>query len=365
MPSEQREQFQKKQDDIYPAIEASIYDAFDTFQGSVTNMLPEKFDQLGPENQLKALYHFLGFGFYTKSDSDDPDAYVELPDHDALIARWKLVMVQYPELPALDILAAPGIAGDIDFIEAYFTHDALSSDGIEFFHDRMAHVVRTIMFIWNEKEHYQRQKFQYAKEVMNGYKQLMAYKYNVQDTRDKVLFTPEAFKLLETSVGLAADFSSARRERLPPLTENYLYLYNNILGVEFGMPEGSAERVFLAKIGISSKDDLIEWHINWIRLQLATAHMFGLPEIPPLAAEILLKGDDKIFPLAEEILFNESGETRYLVRAALKQQASNKLALNMLHCRVMPEAKAAVSVEPASAAAQPEPPEPQFNSLGM
>ena len=66
-----------------------------------------------------------------------------------MIARWGKLREASPELPPLNIASSKGIADDITFIEKYFTHEAILSDGGEFVHDHFAHVMSVLILMYS------------------------------------------------------------------------------------------------------------------------------------------------------------------------------------------------------------------------
>lgn len=72
---------------------------------------------------------------------------LQVPDRDALLLNWEKLKEENPKLRDLDISSAEGIAGDLAFAIAYLLHDALLSEGVEFLHDHMAHVMPTASIV--------------------------------------------------------------------------------------------------------------------------------------------------------------------------------------------------------------------------
>ena len=85
---------------------------------------------------------------------------IEFPDRQALLGAWQNLKEKHPEknLPNLDILSIDGIAGDLAFTEAYFTHDVLLSTGQEFCHDHFSHVMIRLLRMLKGSSSYQSEK---------------------------------------------------------------------------------------------------------------------------------------------------------------------------------------------------------------
>ncbi len=120
---------------IYPAVEVMRLNPIDLILGNI----PENISLVQPA--CDELPKELGFS----RSGQGKDMLVNLPDRDALMANWEQLRETRPELPPLDIATGEGIANDIEFAEAYFTHDVLLSSGKEFFHDWIAHVTPTLL----------------------------------------------------------------------------------------------------------------------------------------------------------------------------------------------------------------------------
>ncbi|HEY5259412.1 MAG TPA: hypothetical protein VIJ46_02110, partial [Rhabdochlamydiaceae bacterium] len=82
-----------------------------------------------------------------RAERKEDGVYLYLPDREALLTNWETLRATHPDLPELTILSSEGIAGDIDYVKAYFTHDGILSTGKEFLHDHQAHILSVIVLI--------------------------------------------------------------------------------------------------------------------------------------------------------------------------------------------------------------------------
>ena len=128
-------------------------------------------------------------GYEIKYEVDG--VYLNLPDRETLIARWGKLREASPELPPLNIASSKGIADDITFVEKYFTHDAILSDGEEFLHDQFAHVMAVLIMIhssWknNDPKQYQEERARLAKLVGTFYRKIMIAKRQISEGTLKI-----------------------------------------------------------------------------------------------------------------------------------------------------------------------------------
>ncbi len=118
----------KKNEEISPAIESGVLELW-----------------------MNGFFHTdraeaLGFRLYEEGGK----FHLELPDAEALSTRWEAYRNSHPELnlPPLKIKSSEGIAGDLEFAQAFIDYDVLLSNGKEFIHDHLAHIIPTLMTIF-------------------------------------------------------------------------------------------------------------------------------------------------------------------------------------------------------------------------
>ncbi len=133
-------------------------------------------------NSVENAEFFNELGYSSYKDSEEHYV-LTLPDRQALLARWGLKMEKNPDLPELDIASGSGIAGDMEFVEAYLSRDLLLSSGEEFLHDQMFHVTRLISLIfsgpYNKRgEMYKNEKSRLSKLLGKAYQQIMLVEQN-------------------------------------------------------------------------------------------------------------------------------------------------------------------------------------------
>ncbi len=111
-----------------------------------------------PESKLKSgtlkirehVELLMQLGYRTEWKEDG--VYLYLPDREALLANWEILRAADPELPELTIQSSEGIASDIDYVKAYFTHDGVLSTGKEFLHDHQAHILSVVVLILSSEK---------------------------------------------------------------------------------------------------------------------------------------------------------------------------------------------------------------------
>ena len=128
-------------------------------------------------------------GYEIKYEVDG--VYLNLPDRETLIARWGKLREASPELPPLNIASSKGIADDITFIEKYFTHVAILSDGGEFVHDHFAHVMSVLILMYsswknNDSKQYQEERARSVKLVATFYRKIMIAKREISEGTLKI-----------------------------------------------------------------------------------------------------------------------------------------------------------------------------------
>lgn len=187
---ESKKKYQKKLDDIFPAVEpeAEFLDILlnpnpeklKKFRNENVFDLPKEFEDFDSKsldaviaisNELK----FLGYRCWI----NDSGAYIEVPCRKALLSRWKCLRNEYPDLPKLDVANSEGVADDISFVEAYFSHDVLLSSGKEFIHDHFIHIIPTISVIishWKNGMSYSKGRFNLVKHILKSYRKLVIAK---------------------------------------------------------------------------------------------------------------------------------------------------------------------------------------------
>lgn len=124
-----------------------------------------------PACQYAPYFHRLGYEMKSQTDG----LFLVLPDREAILSRWQFLRLSRPDLPALKILAYPGLADDKTFIEAFCSHDALLSSGKLFMHDHF-HLLRTLVLMFDsgvdENPTYQAEKNRLVKLIHQAYRPL-------------------------------------------------------------------------------------------------------------------------------------------------------------------------------------------------
>ena len=176
----------QKIEEIFPAAELSIDGAYYFFKGF-------------NEDQTKLL-QYLGYS------CDLNSAEINLPDRETLIARWEKLRESDPKLPRLDIASSEGTADDLAFVEAFFSHGALLSTGIEFVHDSIFHIIPAIISasegnISPEDLQEKERKRELAHVIIGAYRKLMIAKSEIE--KGSIKLTPSDKKKLLSKIALA------------------------------------------------------------------------------------------------------------------------------------------------------------------
>lgn len=161
-----------------------------------------------------ALSH-LGYKCTTEKDGS---VQLTLPDREAFLVRWEKLREENPDLPSIDLAAADGIASDMDFIEAYFTHDVLLSSNKEFLHDHMYHVIplvyRIIESNSNRIPSYKKERFKVVKLIAEEYSKIQIIKNELKERRlgipeNDLLILEKHIDKFESALGALTDVFAA------------------------------------------------------------------------------------------------------------------------------------------------------------
>jgi hypothetical protein len=150
-------QYEKKQKEIYPAIEAGIEEpAFFLLKAAIQEKIKILKEELGKETRetqqqtiQKSLTELeLRLSHYTMLEAIGYREGISsrtliLPDRETLLYLYHQYRIDHPEsdLPELTIASSSGIASDLDFVQANIDFDGILSDGVEFMHDHVAHLL--------------------------------------------------------------------------------------------------------------------------------------------------------------------------------------------------------------------------------
>lgn len=196
----------EKMNAIYPALESSGMDMLHKLSvgiGRIGNYSNE-LGQLGYKYEYEA------------------GVYLYLPDREALLASWDKLRENRPELPPLDIQESDGIADDLDFVKAYFTHDGLLSSGKEFLHDQHFHIIPLITLLLSSEQpslsgtnpSYKQTKASIVKILSKTYHRILMgrelCKTNILNIPEEELaLLKKHLPKIETLLGIFVDYISA------------------------------------------------------------------------------------------------------------------------------------------------------------
>lgn len=204
-----------------------------TDEAEVEQLIDAHFPALEPRGSSRRIRQFdddlkrLGYG----SKENQEGVFLELPDAEALSRRWE------KNHPGLEILSSEGVADDRTFIEAFFTHDLLISNGKEFVHDHIFHVVPylTDRFIFGPLVN--RCKTKLVKRVAKEYKAVIMGK----DKRGEVILAAfvdiiTALSVVETLLIESKEITEVILERNPRWTVYFRRRFGDP-EFEFSQPE--------------------------------------------------------------------------------------------------------------------------------
>ncbi len=154
-----------------------------------------------------------------RSERKREGVYLYLPDREALLARWDKLREARPELPSLRILASKGIADDLSFVRAFFTHDALLSTGKEFVHDHLSHVITTLALILSAEARdkptaFRSERSRLAHVLGKAYRRIMITKSLLENNiaeipEEKLHLARQHLPKIEATLGTLADVVSS------------------------------------------------------------------------------------------------------------------------------------------------------------
>lgn len=196
---------------LWPALEPVTLGHY----SDIINSLSDDFESLDVNEQCLQLYAFLGYGCI-RDIAGSAAEILELPDHKTLVFRWCMLQRTYADLKALDIIESEGVAGDMDFVDAYINHDALLSSGREFVHDHFYHIrvlIRNMWLLRTEKD-YMRIKQPHLSQVKNAYMLVRSCEESIKGQKAMpavggTVISAQDVALLTKSLGLVVDALSA------------------------------------------------------------------------------------------------------------------------------------------------------------
>ena len=194
--------------------------------------------------------HYLKRLGYTM-EINKSDIRMTLPDLDALLANWEILREEDPTFPPLDIVSAEGIASDIDFMESYFSHDALLSRNKEFVHDQQVHVINVIRLMIHTRINYKKIKHERFQAIATMYKNLHLAKKAVKEGRiqgDLAQRCKNNFDKIETLLGAFTDSISSIETTESPAQLYDHYVAGNQLWIWYFMKRFKTDDTILYEL---------------------------------------------------------------------------------------------------------------------
>ncbi|MCB1137006.1 MAG: hypothetical protein KDK78_12120, partial [Chlamydiia bacterium] len=175
--------------------------------------LPPRFDEHA--EQFKAL------GYQWEGNT------LILPDRDALQARWEHLRTDRPDLhlPEISIYSCPeGKAEDADFLFAHLRHDAVLSEGDEFVHDHIYHLVPMFRRIFEDSARYPVSRANLVNDLRFQLGRIGIYRQHGSKQMDETIKKIEAILAMQLDGLMAKQTWQGWSERLFSLSiGTYLY----------------------------------------------------------------------------------------------------------------------------------------------
>jgi hypothetical protein len=157
---------------------------------------------------------------------------LRLPSQEALLARCQLLENEYPSLRDFTINSSAGMAEDRAFIESFFKYHVLLSNGREFVHDQLFHVIPTLRqmlrnhAVTASKNFINVRKTQRHK-IESAYKNILHIESLIQQNKH----VPEPIKtsLPKMIAGLSAVVDILTASSDPELSLGGLYFLENLM----------------------------------------------------------------------------------------------------------------------------------------
>jgi hypothetical protein len=201
-----------KRDEIYPAVEPTSHrNIFVKLENYVTRL-----GDLGYNNK-----------------ADNTGQHIYLPDTEAIKARFEKLRKElektHPHLEPLNITSSEGVAGDMEFIEAYLKGSVGHvSKGEEYVHDNVYHLIPTIDFIISDPEYY-KHRLGMEKVVRTVYNQILLVKKVIEQRlipqKEIDLFQAQLPKITATLATLVDVFWTASNKSM---LDDFLFAFNKL-----------------------------------------------------------------------------------------------------------------------------------------
>lgn len=153
--------------------------------------------------RLRDFFNQLGFS----SKKEQGTVFFTMPCAQELQERWKTIQLNHPHLPELSIYSSQGIAGDLEFVEAYLSHHVLISTGGEMVHDS-GHLFDMLGLIYIDYESYSAKKSSIVREAKKIYEKIIFAKQHLTQMGEASKISKFSIQKLEVSLGMAMDLLS-------------------------------------------------------------------------------------------------------------------------------------------------------------
>ncbi len=250
-----------------------LREAYNTFG---LKLLP--FSGLSQRSALLGLvYEDLGYGVRV----DKEGTVLLLPNREVLEERWAKLQEKNSELADLHVLGAAGIATDEAFLEGHVTHNILLSDGKEFIHDHIIHLVAGIELLASLAANgidYETYKHTVVQGLFGVYKKILSVDHRLKGMDPNFLLTSKELALLKRSIGAVVDVTTAQARQ-----------YNSSVirsHVRWILEEKGD--FYQGAVADFSEEFVRRLSLVWDKLDLATAPLYGYPELEEAVVTKLL-----------------------------------------------------------------------------
>ena len=182
-------------------------------------------------------------GYFATDKRGNSDEFSEhntitIPDREALLYRYNQLRTLSPtfaHLPELSIISSAGIASDLDFVQGLIDYDGLISEGKEFIHDQIIHIVPLLETAINGSEFYEKVKKAKISWFQSYLKKINFIKEEIKKPQSHIL-KPELSEIfrknlpiLETLLGALVDTIGSKIFTPELVIENFLYRLEGII----------------------------------------------------------------------------------------------------------------------------------------
>jgi hypothetical protein len=209
------EYYEHKKEEIFPALELDAK-SLSYIDPSYLNerMVTGKFNEIDFKKEMKYCQNLNNLGFKLFKGKDGSFT-LHLPSRESLLARCQKLGTDYPSLLKLTIESSEGIADDHQYINTLLTHDVLVSEGEEFVHDQILHMIPTLSQMLKDTENtlssqtFAGKRAEHKLQIDSAYSDMLFIKNLIQQKK----YVPDQIKtslpIMVAGISAAVDLLSA------------------------------------------------------------------------------------------------------------------------------------------------------------